>query len=501
MNRSILRARPFGLTASTTHVPAPIPGLAALVLLTGLIAGAVAAEPVFIRTVYGLDDERGYCIDVPGFGTGARIDEPLQVHTCKYGQASGDQLFDRTANGESITLPEYGRCLEAESLEPGASLLARECALTDAQSWELDWNQLRPAARPDLCVSLAAGPGSPAGTPILLSPVYRSRTLALEACSDDALERQSLRIGPPDERGSGATNDLRVGMPADIAARFAEIGNVFGRDQVVEMIPRVAAVPRTYQPEEIVVAADLAYGADERQRLDIRTGNFRRSDNPVPVVVVFHGGGLVGGSKDATAGTADYFASLGFVGVNSNYRLAPDHPWPAGPVDVGGAVDWLHDNVAMYGGDPDRIFVLGISSGALHSAGYVFRSELMPEGMARAAGAILMSGPYTFDFTTINDSQKAYYGEDSSEYGEKVVVGNVSSTDIPVLFTTAEWDPPRYTTAFAELYREIVIEHGVVPRYHQSIGHNHESQRGMLGTAEMNVAREIIDFIEQVSTK
>ncbi len=145
--------------------------------------------------------------------------------------------------------------------------------------------------------------------------------------------------------------------------------------------------------------------------------------------------------------------------------------------------------------------MLGISSGSLHSAGYVFRSDLMPQGTVRAAGAILMSGPYTFDFATVNDRQRAYYGDDSSTYAEKVVVGNVTSTDIPVLFTTAEFDPPRYTTAFAALFNEVVNGHGVVPRYHQSLGHNHESQRGMMGTTETNVAREIIDFIAQVSER
>jgi triacylglycerol lipase len=268
-------------------------------------------------------------------------------------------------------------------------------------------------------------------------------------------------------------------------------------DQVVEMIPRVAALPRTYEPSEVEVIADVSYGPHRRHTFDIRRSTFRRSDGPVPVVILFHGGGLVGGSKDATAASADYFASLGYIGVNSNYRLAPENPWPAGPLDVGRAVTWLSENIAEYGGDPERIFVLGISSGSLHSAGYVFRADLMPEGTARAAGAILMSGPYTFDFATANESQKAYYGNDPAEYAHKVVPGNVTSTDIPVLFTTAEWDPPRYTNAFAELLHEVVIEHGVMPRYHQSIGHNHESQRGMLGTVEMNVAREIFDFIEQ----
>jgi triacylglycerol lipase len=459
------------------------------------------AEPILLRTVYPLDEARGYCIDVSGFGATARIDAPLQVHTCKYGAQLGDQLFEPVSGSLQIALPEYDRCLTADSLAPGADLVARACAERDLQRWTFQWGRLSPATRPDLCVTLADGPGSPAGTPAFIAPVYRSAKLSLDNCSDDSRHRQTLRAGLPDERELSRAATLRNAIPADIAERFAEIGNVFGRDQVIEMMPRISAMPRTYDAAEINVERDVAFGPDARHRLDIRTAALRRSDAPVPVIIVFHGGGLVGGSKEATADTADYFASLGFIGVNSNYRLAPDHPWPAGPLDVGLAVTWLSENIADYGGDPNKIFVLGISSGSLHSAGYVFRADLMPADTVRAAGAILMSGPYTFDFDSAGPSQLAYYGEDPTQFAHKVVVGNVTSTDIPVLFTTAEWDPPRYTSAFTQLLHELVIEHGVMPRYHQSLGHNHESQRGMLGTAEMNVALEIIDFIDQVASR
>jgi len=459
--------------------------------------GSAAGQPVLLRTVYALDDSRGYCIDVQGYGTAAEVDAPLQAHTCKYGADLADQLFARSADGMQIKIPQYGRCLEADSLDVDANLHIRDCARRDTQQWRFEWGRLTPAGRPDLCVTLASGPGTLEGTPVLIAPIYRSRAISLARCAEDARERQTLRLGPADERPLSTADVLRSGMPQDIATRLAEIGHVFGGEQAREIMPRVAAVPRTFVPGEIEVKANVAYGPDPRQIFDIRRATSRRADSPVPVVIVFHGGGLIGGSKDATADTADYFASLGFIGVNSNYRLAPAHPWPAGPFDVGLAVTWLSDNIADYGGDPSRIFVLGISSGALHSAGYVFRADLLPTGTARAAGAILMSGPYTFDFDDIGPNQIAYYGNDPTLYPDRVVVGNVTSTDIPVLFTTAEWDPPRYTTAFAELFHEIVIEHGVVPRYHQSIGHNHVSQIGMLGTAETNVSTEIIDFIQQ----
>jgi len=84
--------------------------------------------------------------------------------------------------------------------------------------------------------------------------------------------------------------------------------------------------------------------------------------------------------------------------------------------------------VAEHGGDPNRIFVAGISTGALHAATYVFRPELLPPDAARAAGAILVSGPYTFDFDTAGRGELAYFGEDRARWPEMVVNGNVTRT-------------------------------------------------------------------------
>jgi triacylglycerol lipase len=188
---------------------------------------------------------------------------------------------------------------------------------------------------------------------------------------------------------------------------------------------------------------------------------------------------------------------LGYVGVNGGYRLAPEATWPEGARDVAAAVTWLRDHVAEYGGDPQRIFVAGISSGALHAATYVFRPELMPAGTARPAGAILISGPYTFDFATAGRGELAYFGEDRSRWPEMVVPGHITRTDIPVLMTTAEWDNARYTNAYAEVFHELVTKHGVVPHYFQSLGHNHSSQLLSIGTADQSVSSIIVDFIER----
>jgi acetyl esterase/lipase len=217
----------------------------------------------------------------------------------------------------------------------------------------------------------------------------------------------------------------------------------------------------------------------------------------VPVVMVLHGGGLIGGSRANTTSVADYFASIGFVGVNAGYRLAPEFKWPEGGRDVGAAVTWLRDHVAEYGGDPAQIFVAGVSTGALHAATYVFRPELMPPGTARPAGAILLSGPYTFDFADPTKGELAYFGDDKARWPQMVVPGNVTRSDIPVLFTTAEWDTERYPGPFAQLFRELIEKHGARPRFRQSLGHTHVSQLLSIGTVDTSVSREILDFIDR----
>jgi triacylglycerol lipase len=344
-------------------------------------------------------------------------------------------------------------------------------------------------------VTLAAVRGEPWGTPRLVSPAYRRQSLALAACDARAAPRQTFRWLNTAEVAASRADDSRAGMPSELAAALAAFGREFDGAIAQQTAALYASQPRVYDEAEIAVTKDLAYGPHERQRVDIYT-RVRRPAEAVPAIVVFHGGGLIGGNRAATANVAEYLASLGYVGVNGGYRLAPDAKWPDGARDVAAAVTYLRDHVAEHGGDPNRIFVAGISTGALHAATFVFRPELVPAGSARPAGAILVSGPYTFDFEAAGRGELAYFGEDRSRWEEMVVNGNVTRADIPVLMTTAEWDNARYTKAYAGLYDELVNEHGAAPRYLQSLGHNHSSQLLSAGTADRSVSAIIVDFIE-----
>lgn len=86
----------------------------------------------------------------------------------------------------------------------------------------------------------------------------------------------------------------------------------------------------------------------------------------LPALLRIHGGGMVLGSPEYEDRSSRVLANaLGARVVGVAYRLAPEHPWPAGLHDCVDALRWLHAQAPALGVDPDRIAVLGHSAGAL----------------------------------------------------------------------------------------------------------------------------------------
>ena len=90
---------------------------------------------------------------------------------------------------------------------------------------------------------------------------------------------------------------------------------------------------------------------------------------PLPVAIYFHGGGWVTGNADALSNTCRWFADrLGAIVVNVDYRLAPEHPYPAAFEDCAKVTEWLSKNAGELGGNPQRLAVFGDSAGGNLSA-------------------------------------------------------------------------------------------------------------------------------------
>jgi acetyl esterase/lipase len=89
------------------------------------------------------------------------------------------------------------------------------------------------------------------------------------------------------------------------------------------------------------------------------------TDEPKPpVTLFFHGGGWVVGDLDTYDGTArEHAVGAGAVVVSVDYRLAPEHPYPAAVDDVWAVTQWVAAHADELGADPERLAVAGDSAG------------------------------------------------------------------------------------------------------------------------------------------
>jgi acetyl esterase/lipase len=100
------------------------------------------------------------------------------------------------------------------------------------------------------------------------------------------------------------------------------------------------------------------------------------ADAAPPVVVFFHGGGFVVGDLDTHDGTARQHAvGASAVVVSVDYRLAPEHPYPAAVEDAWAATRWVAEHGSEIGADTSRLAVAGDSAGGNISAVIAQRSR------------------------------------------------------------------------------------------------------------------------------
>lgn len=123
-----------------------------------------------------------------------------------------------------------------------------------------------------------------------------------------------------------------------------------------------AARAETFPPPQVLEVENRSTGAGYGH---VPVRMYRTStDSAAPVIVYFHGGGHVFGSLDTHDTIARFLVrATGCTLVSVDYRMGPEHPFPAAVTDSYDATRWVADHAAQLRIDPTRLAVCGDSAG------------------------------------------------------------------------------------------------------------------------------------------
>jgi acetyl esterase/lipase len=190
-------------------------------------------------------------------------------------------------------------------------------------------------------------------------------------------------------------------------------------------------------PYCIALTASTAYAQGARHTLDVCRP---KTATGAPVIVFFYGGGWRSGSKRIYRYVAKALARRGYVAVLPDYRIYPQARYPDFLDDGALAVSWVQDNAKSFGGDPQKIFLMGHSAGAHIAAMLTIDAKwLQKVGLVPGrdiAGLIGISGPY--DFLPLKDETlKIIFGGNRPETQP---ISHVTPGAPPALLLTGDKD-------------------------------------------------------------
>lgn len=202
--------------------------------------------------------------------------------------------------------------------------------------------------------------------------------------------------------------------------------------------------------------AGIAYGDDPRQKLDVYVPRHALPD--APVVVFFYGGSWNSGAREDYNFVGEALASRGIVAVVADYRLYPQVRYPLFLQDAARAVAWTKANIREFSGNPQRLYLMGHSSGGYNAAMLALDGDLLAAaGMSPKdlRGWIGLAGPY--DFLPIENPavRPVFFWPDSPPQSQPI--NHVSRDAPPALLIAASRDelvnPTRNTGGLAHKLR------------------------------------------------
>jgi acetyl esterase len=237
----------------------------------------------------------------------------------------------------------------------------------------------------------------------------------------------------------------------------------------------------------------------------------------IPLVVFFHGGGFVLFDIESHDGMARSICGGAGVAVLSvGYRLAPEHPWPAGQTDATQSVRWAIEQADVLGIDPHRVILCGDSAGA-NLAGIAALQLAGEATMPRLAGLALL-----YPVTDFPNLESRSYTECATGYGltaadmqwfwEHYLTGCQKHPDAAALLRAGELSalPPTFVATAAydvlrdegEAFAQRVFAAGVLltGRRYLGVGHNFMAYAAKL-TAAAAAYQDLCHWIMTIITE
>ena len=185
----------------------------------------------------------------------------------------------------------------------------------------------------------------------------------------------------------------------------------------------------TPMPFRIKLTQSIVYAERSRHRLDVCRPCWAAA---APVIIFFYGGAWQSGYKELYRYVAKALARRGYVAVVPNYRIYPEVCYPDFLDDGAQVVRWVKDNIARFGGDPDKLFLKGHSAGA-HIAAMLsidarWLGKVGLDPRRDITGLIGIAGPY--DLMPLRDEKL------------KVIFGGVDRPETQPIFHVAPGAPP-----------------------------------------------------------